>query len=254
MDKADVSIFKQGLWLILSVAIAFMIWALLAALIQNRYFPSPQDVFQVWLDITLTGELPYHVGITLMRVIGSFTLAMLIGTTIGIIMGRIGLLDKLFDGWLILFLNLPALVTIILCYIWFGLNELAAILAVTINKIPNVAVTLREGTRALNKEIDEMAQVYRFSRYQSFRHVILPQLNPYIAAAARSGLALVWKIVLVVELLGRSDGVGFQLHLLFQLFDVTSILAYALSFILVVQAIELHILQPWQSRADRWRA
>ena len=82
---------------------------------------------------------------------------------------------------------------------------------------------------------------------------MLPQLMPYIAAAARSGLALVWKIVLVVELLGRSNGVGFQLYTAFQLFDVTGILAYALAFILVVQLIELAILQPWEAAANRWR-
>ena len=83
--------------------------------------------------------------------------------------------------------------------------------------------------------------------------MILPQLNPFLAASARSGLALVWKIVLVVELLGRSNGVGFQLHLFFQLFDVASLLAYAIAFIIVVQVIELLILQPWERAANRWR-
>ena len=59
--------------------------------------------------------------------------------------------------------------------------------------------------------------------------------------------------MLVVELLGRSSGVGFQLGLYFQLFDVKSILAYALSFIAVVQAIEWGVIQPLERRANRWR-
>ena len=143
---------------------------------------------------------------------------------------------------------------IILCYIWFGLTEAAAILAVTVNKIPNVAVTMREGTRALERPYLDFAKVYRLSQWKTLRHVILPQLSPYFAASARSGLALVWKIVLVVELLGRSDGVGFQLHLFFQLFDVASILAYTIAFVLVVQVIELGIFNPWERHASRWRA
>jgi NitT/TauT family transport system permease protein len=57
------------------------------------------------------------------------------------------------------------------------------------------------------------------------RHFILPQLAPYLAAAAHSGLSLVWKIVLIVELLGRPNGVGFEIGVAFQLFDVTRILA-----------------------------
>jgi NitT/TauT family transport system permease protein len=200
-----------------------------------------------------SGELLFHVSATLARVAAAFMVAMLIGSAIGIAMGRGGLVDRVFDGWLMFFLNLPALVTIVLCFIWFGLTEVATVLAVAINKIPNVAVTLREGARALERDYEQLAQAYRFGRWKTLRHVWLPQLGPYFAAAARSGLALIWKIVLVVELLGRSNGVGFQIHLYFTLFDVAGILAYAVAFIIVVQLIELFVLQPWQQATTRWR-
>jgi NitT/TauT family transport system permease protein len=129
----------------------------------------------------------------------------------------------------------------------------AAITAVAINKIPNVAVTLREGSRALDRDLLEMASVYRFGRLRTLRHVVLPQLTPYFMGAVRSGLALVWKIVLVVELLGRSSGVGFVIGSAFQLFDVSTILAYALAFVAVIQMIEFLILQPYERRLNRWR-
>ena len=90
---------------------------------------------------------------------------------------------------------------------------------------------MREGARALDPGLAEMAQSFRMTRWRTLRHVMLPQLTPYFFAAARSGLALIWKIVLVVELLGRSNGVGFQIQIYFQLFDVTLILAYTLAFI-----------------------
>ena len=66
-------------------------------------------------------------------------------------------------------------------------------------------------------------------------------------------MALIWKIVLVAELLGRSDGVGFQIQVYFQLFDVTGILAYTLAFIVVVQLIEWLALQPLERQANLWR-
>ncbi|MDH3791666.1 MAG: ABC transporter permease, partial [Rhodospirillales bacterium] len=62
-----------------------------------------------------------------------------------------------------------------------------------------------------------------------------------------------WKIVLVVELLGRSNGVGFQVYTFFQLFDVASIFAYTLAFVAVVQVIETAGLQPLEARVNRWR-
>ncbi|HBA66513.1 MAG TPA: ABC transporter permease, partial [Methylococcaceae bacterium] len=72
-------------------------------------------------------------------------------------------------------------------------------------------------------------------------------------SATRSGLALIWKIILVVELLGRSNGMGYQLHLFFQMFDVAGILAYTVAFVAVIQLIELTVLKPLDRRAERWR-
>src|ERR1700737_3637096 len=107
-----------------------------------------------------------------------------------------------------------------------------------LNKLPIATVTVREGARSLDTALDEMAQVFRMRIWMRIGHIVLPQLAPYLAAAARSGLSLVWKIVLIVELLGRPNGVGFEIGVAFQLFDVTRILAYALAFVAVMLAVE----------------
>ncbi len=229
------------------------IWQVGSLLADPRLLPSPETVAAVLAAGIADGSLPYHAGITLARVAASFGLAMLIGTAIGLAMGRMPRLDRFFDSWLVLFLNIPALVTIVLCYVWFGLVEAAAIAAVALNKIPTVVVTVREGARALSRSNLEMAEVFRIGPVKTLRHVVLPELAPFLIAAARSGLALIWKIVLVVELLGRSNGVGFQLYLFFQFFDIASILAYTIAFVVVIQLIEWLLLRPMEQRASRWR-
>ncbi|MBB3972247.1 ABC transporter permease [Hansschlegelia beijingensis] len=230
------------------------VWWAVALLRQDfRLLPTPDLVLEALVAAAKTGALQSNLLITMARVAASFFIAMTLGSALGILLGMSRTADRLLGPWVVLFLNLPALVIIILCYVWFGLIEAAAVAAVSINKIPNVAVTLREGAAALSRDLAEMAAVYRFGRWKTLRHVILPQLSPYFAAAARSGLALVWKIVLVVELLGRPNGVGFELQTAFQLFDVATILAYALAFGLIVQAIELGIIQPWERAVNRWR-
>ena len=238
---------------LLSTLLLLAIWEAAALLLHAPTLPTPVQVAVVFWQATLSGELPYHLGVTLLRLLVSFSLAMLFGCAIGILLGKNKTLNAFFDNWLVIFLNIPALVTIILCYIWFGLVESAAILAVVINKLPNVVVTLREGARSLDKDLLEMAQVYRFNKKKTFIHVIWPQLHPFVMAATRSGLALIWKIILVVELLGRSNGMGYQLHIFFQLFDVASLLAYSFAFVAVIQLIEMMILKPLDRKALRWR-
>ena len=239
----------------LSIAGLVAFWALLAALNGDpRVLPGPGDVLpRIWAEL-VSGELLVHVGATLTRVVLAFVLAMSIGVALGVLMGRKPRIDRWLDAWLVVFLNLPALVVIVLCYLWIGLNEVAAVAAVAINKIPMVTAMMREGARALDPSLDAMARVFRMRPWMRMRHVVLPQLAPHLAAASRSGIALIWKIVLVVEFLGRSSGVGFKIHLYFQLFDVAMVLAYALAFVVVMLLIETVILQPVEARARAWRA
>ena len=243
---------RWACWLALPVLV--VVWGVAALLVDTPLLPSPAAVLRCFWLAVQSGELPHHLLVTLRRVLISFGLAMVLGAMLGVWMGRSRVANAVLDPLLVLFLNLPALVTIILLYVWFGLVEAAAVLAVVVNKVPNVAVTLREGARSLDPKLEQMARVYGFSRRQRVVDVWLPQLFPYLMAATRGGLALIWKIVLVVELLGRSDGVGFQLHMAFQVFDVASILAYSLAFIAVVQLIELLVLQPLERRATCWRS
>jgi len=238
----------------LAAAAAFLlVWQVGANLAHSRLLPSFTAVVAAMLRETMSGALPWNLAITLGRVAAAFAISLLLGGALGIAMGRWRRLDLVLDNAVTVLLNLPALVIIVLIYVWFGLNEAAAITAVALNKLPSTTITLREGARALDPLLDEMAESFRMPRWRVLRHVILPQLIPYGFAAARSGLALIWKIVLVVELLGRSNGVGFQIQIYFQLFDVTMILAYTLAFIVVVQIIEWAALQPLELWATKWR-
>ena len=238
---------------ILSLAALIAVWAVAAALTQSRLLPGPLAVGAVTLAEIRSGELPFQMGCTLARVITSFAIAMLLGSIAGYAMGRSKGIDRYADPWLIVLINMPALVTIIFAYIWIGLDETAAILAVAINKLPNVTVVMREGTRALDPELEEMAKAFQFTWLSRIRHVVVPQLAPYLAASSRSGLSIVWKIVLVVELLGRPNGVGFVLGSAFSLFDMARILSYAICFIVVMLVIESLLVQPLERRANRWR-
>ena len=237
----------------LSLLAFLAVWQGLAVYLNSNTLPTPETVAKVFWLACVTGQLPFHLGVTLLRLVVSFIIAMLLGCAIGIVLGRNKKLDAFFDNWLVIFLNVPALVTIILCYVWFGLVESAAILAVVVNKLPNVIVPIREGTRTLDQDLLDMARCFHFSKRKTLVHVIWPQLHPFVMGATRSGLALIWKIILVVELLGRSNGMGYQLHLFFQLFDVASILAYTIAFVAVIQMIELLILKPLDKKSMRWR-
>ena len=237
----------------ISLVVLVITWGITSHLAQSDAFPGPVAVGQKILQEGANGELWIHLGATFGRVLVAFGLAWAVGIAIGVALGRSDALDRWFWPWVNTFLNMPALVIIVICYLGLGMTEWAAVLAVVINKAPLIATNVRDGVRQFETRYDEFASIYRLSWIQRVRLIWIPQLEPFLFTALRTGLSLTWKIILVVELLGRSSGIGFQVHLYFQLFEVDMILAYALSFMIAMQLIEWVAVRPLEQRVQQWR-
>lgn len=238
---------------ILSLLFFILLWQILALFLNSSSLPTPIAVlFSLYAHI-FEDDLLFHLYKTFFRVFISFFIVMFLGIILGILMGKYKSIDKSLDSILVIFLNIPALVLIMLFYIWFGLNDFAAILAVIFNKVPLVIVNIREGCKSISKDLEELSKIYKISFIEYYKKIYFPQIYAFIMSSARSSLSLIWKIVLVVELLGRSDGIGFQLMMFFQFFDITSILAYSSAFIIIVLFIEKFILQKLERKFTSWR-
>lgn len=244
---------RAGALEVLSLPLLLLIWQLLAMVIANRLFPSPIQVAEEMWAAAIAGPLLSDLSQTLTRAGIAFVIAMVLGTFIGIAFGRVRWVDQLFSGWLLVGLNLPAIVIAIVLYIWLGLSNPALILAVVINKVPLVVATVREGVRSFSSDFDELGSVFRMSAWRRLRLIFIPQLMPFVLAAARTGLSLIWKIVLVFEVLGSDGGIGYRISIMFQFFNIAGILAYTAAFMLVVLSFEYGVLRPIERRVLRWR-
>jgi NitT/TauT family transport system permease protein len=239
---------------VLSLPLLLALWQALAMIFPGRLFPTPVAVAVELWDLTLHGKLLVDLGKTLTRAITAFCIAMVIGTVLGITFGRVRWADRLFSTWVVVGLNLPAIVIAIALYIWLGLTETALLIAVVLNKVPLVIVNIREGVRSFSRDYDELGAAFRMPFWRRLRLIFVPQLMPFVLAAARTGLSLIWKIVLVFEVLGSDGGVGFRVSVFFQFFDIKGILAYTTAFILVVLAFEYLVMRSLERRVLRWRA
>lgn len=238
---------------VIPALLSFVLWWVIAHYLDSKALPAPNQVFTAFLFHFTEGQLVSDVWATLVRVFASFSVAMALGVIIGTLLGRRQFANQLFDPLVLFFLNLPALVVVMLSFVWLGLTELAAITAVIINKLPLVIINVREGARVIDNQLLEVAEVYKVPPLTRLLQVFLPQLYPHILSSARNGLALIWKIVLVVELLGRSDGIGFSLHSMFQFFDIAGILAYAFTFMLLMFMVDWLLFKPFERRIQRGR-
>ena len=157
-------------------------------IIENFVTPGPEDK---------TAE--FHVAITLARIFATFSIAMLAGIALGLVMGLRRRVE-LAVGYLIpIALTIPTLLAVFLCVLWFGYSEAGGLFAVILTVTPFVTVNMVAGTKALDKELVDMAHAFKANRRLLIRKVLIWQLMPYIFAAFRYAFGMTWKIVALAE-------------------------------------------------------
>jgi NitT/TauT family transport system permease protein len=220
----------------------------------GEVLPGPLETFAFIGREIDNGRLGMHLWITTRRVLIAFLVAITAGVALGALMGRSKRVDDLLQGWLIVALTVPRILLFVVAYLLAGLNDRALIVALVITVLPTIVVTIREGTRAIDGGLLEMARAFRRSRVQVWWRVILPQLMPFVVGTARGALALSWKMVVLGELLGRTSGVGYQISFYFQFFNMRGILAYGVTMMALLAFLDLFVMGWIQRRAFRWRA
>jgi NitT/TauT family transport system permease protein len=229
------------------------VWYLGAALLPASIMPAPHVVLRVLWHEVLKTTIWQDVAITMMRILLAFAIAMALSLILGFAMGLSRFAERFFEVWIVSGLSLPSLVLILTVFMIIGLNDRAAIIAAALPVVPILTINIWEGIKGVDDKLIGMAKAYRADRVRIIRSVIAPQIMPIMIASARFGLGLIWKMVLFVELLGRSDGVGYKIEYYYQMFNMSEVLAHALLFLLIMIFIEIVLLGRLERRLFSWR-
>ncbi len=238
---------------LLTIAACILVWKAISLLFLPIFLPGPLELLDRM--ITVYGDPASYLVVwqTLVRIFEGLVISMLIGTAIGLLMGLNRNVEAFFDSWIMVLLTFPAICWAFLSVLWFGLSEVAPILTIVLIVFPFVAMNIWEGTKALEKDLVDMARVYKADRSLMIRKVLIPQLMPFIFSALRIALSLSWKIALVGEAFGVSSGVGQKLIYWFEDTRVDMMLTWGVSFMIVMVLIDLLVFRLWERRTFAWR-
>lgn len=204
------------LWLIslATIAVAFVAWlaATQLGLVKPLFLPRPASVlgaFSDALDGRIDGApLVEHVMISLMRVVGAFVLAALVGIPVGLATGLSPSLRAILDPFIEFYRPLPPLAYLPLVIIWFGIGETSKILLIFLACFAPVALAARAGVAAASLDQVNAARALGASRAQVVRHVILPAALPDILVGLRIGMGVGWTTLVAAEMVAASTGIG----------------------------------------------
>jgi NitT/TauT family transport system permease protein len=239
------------------------LWYLIYYTNDSRIFPSPYEVLEfMWEEITLTSGVRYssaaanlyqQFAISLLRLTVGFLVAVILGTLIGLGMGRSKRLDAFFHDWVMAVLAMPALVWALFFGIAFGFGNLGPILCVILAGIPFVIINVREGVRNTPKELVDMARSFDVPDQRITRHVLMPSLMPFFFAAMRYAYSIGWKGLVVAEVFGSQVGMGWTIKFWYDAHRAKGVIGYAIFFILFAMALEKLVFDPLARRAFKWR-
>lgn len=238
---------------VLSVVTLVGCWYLGSLALPSSVLPSPFRVAAALWQNILKGDIFLDIAITLGRIGAAFVVAMSVALVLGFSMALSKTAGIFFHVWIVCGITMPALVVILTLYMIVGLNDTAAVLGAAVPVIAVLTINIREGVKGIDTRLIGMARAFRASRRQQIVQVMAPQIAPMLLASTRFGIGLIWKMVLFVEILGRGSGVGYRIEFFYQMFNMTEVLALALSFVFVMLFIEIAILGTIERRIFRWK-
>jgi NitT/TauT family transport system permease protein len=229
------------------------LWEVMARVTASPLVPNVGEVLGEVRRLVVGGFALRQIGITLGRILAGFGVAFVISLVVGIAAARSVTFRRFCDPAIILGLTVPGLVWALLCVIWFGVGLTTPIVAIALGIGPVMVLHVLQGMKAVDSEIVEMAHVFKLSTRDKLIHIWIPSLTPHLIGGARVGLSLGWKVIVLVELFGLSNGVGYQLNSEFSSQNVAGVLAWTIVFWAVMVVIEYGVLQSLELASSKWR-
>jgi NitT/TauT family transport system permease protein len=217
------------------------------------FLPTPLEVASAFVEAVTSVEFYADLAVTLRRVVLAWIGALAIAVVLGISMGRSWLVEAIAHPWVFVSLALPGPLVVLFSILALGLGELTTMVALLVVVTPFVVTFVYDGTRALDSRLDEMSVVYRLTDRDRIRHVVLPQMAPALMAGARFGFAMSWKLVVLVEALSSNVGIGERIQFFFVFNQPARVIAWTLTFTVVMVIVEVFGFQVVDRRLFAWR-
>jgi len=227
-------------------------WGSTAGWLPEQILPKPGEVLKALIEMTRSGELGTHAGISLLRVVYGFATGAVLGLVLGAAMGLSRTVDDYVGPLFTAIAQVPALAWIPLAMLLLGIGEALKVVVIAKATLVPVVMNTRAGVRNVPRGLIEVGESFRFSVWQTLRLVVLPGAVPPIFTGLRYGLTHAWIALVSVELLASSEGLGYLLVWGRQMFWLDTVLM-AMLVIGVIGFVSDKLLAVVERRLQRWR-
>lgn len=230
-----------------------LIWWYAASKVPSYVLPGPAKVFDAVNALVSSATFRRDVGATTNRVVSGFVIAAVAGTLVGLILGSNRTLATFFEPILAILNTVSSAIWAIFAIIWFGISDATTIFVVFMTAFPLILTNVWQGTLSVDRQYVDLARSFRMSQTQILFKIYLPSILPYFFSGARLAFGFGWRVSLVAEALGSSDGIGYRLRQAADLVQSDKVFAWTLMMVALMLALEAGLLKPLERVLFRWK-
>ncbi|HDR7951671.1 MULTISPECIES: ABC transporter permease [Bacillus cereus group] len=193
--------------------IILIIWQLAGVfgLVTKTVLPTPLDIFLAFQELIKTGELFGHLSISVFRAAAGFFIGGGLGVILGTIVGFSTRSEQYLDPSVQMLRTVPHLAVAPLFVLWFGFGETSKVLLIADGAFFPLYVNAFLGIRGVDSKLFDVARVLEFNKRKLITKLILPAALPNLLLGARLSLGVAWVSLVVAELMGSTEGIGYMI-------------------------------------------
>lgn len=242
-----------------AVLLALTFWQIAAMKIHSRILlVTPIAVLKRLLTIWQVEGFFSSIWFTFYHIAGGFVLGLLLGILLAALAGKFPWMEILFWPWMVTIRSVPVASFVVICLVWLSVNNLSIFISFLI-VLPVVYQNVLTGLKASDREMEEMAMVFRLSPWKKLKYITIPHLRPYLLSACTVTAGMAWKAGVAAEIIGTPNGsIGKMLFLAKTYLATDDLLAWTVIIVAVSvlsEKVFLRILRwiltPQKRRAAR---
>jgi ABC-type nitrate/sulfonate/bicarbonate transport system permease component len=204
--------FNRGNALGVSVVIAvLLVWQVLATIKQTVYVPPVSTIFFTFIKEWFSPTFAQQAIPSLYRMIVGYCFACAIGVTIGIVIGSFKKIYQLLDPVLQFWRAIPATAIIPVGILLIGIGDQMKMVVICFGAMWPILINSADGARLVPTERLDTARIFGLTPIETLLRVIVPSAAPMIAAGMRTGLSIAFIMIVVSEMIGSTDGLGYYI-------------------------------------------
>lgn len=213
---------------------------------------SPYQTVSQLLTLVSNNEFWQALTISLLRLITALSLGASIGFSLGIWSGRNIYIKQFLEPFRWVLMSIPPVIVVLLAMLWFGMGHSMVIFITVLLLSPSIYINTQKGMEQIDPAWLELAKIYKFTRYQRLCKIYIPAISAPLCAALVIICSNGVRIIVLAEVLGAANGLGYELADARSNFDISELYAWVVTSLLLVALLEFVIFQPIQNRLLRW--